>query len=83
MGIAYRIDAIVEMNKSRVAVGVDGPSNFTGRKPKGSRILKCRQIASLDNLRDVSVPYWEWIKLKKKTATKSRIICVSYWGLVD
>ncbi|EJK57903.1 hypothetical protein THAOC_22012 [Thalassiosira oceanica] len=57
----YRIDALVKFNDGRkVAVEVDGPSHFIDRRPVGSTILKHRQVARLDRIEVVSVPYWEW-----------------------
>ena len=47
-----------------VAVEVDGPSHFIDRRPTGSTILKHRQVARLDRIEVVSVPYWEWDELK-------------------
>ena len=73
-GSGYRIDAIVETNKNRLAVEVDGPSHFIGRKQTGSTILKHRQIASLDELRVVSVPYWEWNELKEESNKKQEYL---------
>jgi len=61
----YQIDAVVEVNGKQVAVEVDGPSHFIGRELTGSTILKHRQVAIVDGIRVVSVPYWEWNKLKK------------------
>jgi len=66
----YRIDAVVEVNGKQVAVEVDGPSHFIGRELTGSTILKHRQVATLDGMLVVSIPYWEWDKLKKDSKKK-------------
>jgi len=66
----YRIDAVVEVNGKQIAVEVDGPFHFIGRERTGSTILKHRQVAALDGMPVVSVPYWEWDKLKKDNKKK-------------
>ena len=54
------------MNGEQIAVEVDGPSHFIGREQlTGSTILKQRQVAALDGLKIVSIPYWEWDELNK------------------
>ncbi|EJK52455.1 hypothetical protein THAOC_28263, partial [Thalassiosira oceanica] len=61
LGSGYRIDALVKVGDGRkVAVEVDGPSHFIDRRPAGRAILKHRQVATLDRIEVVSVPYWEW-----------------------
>jgi len=63
----YRIDTVVEVNGKEIAVEADGPSHFIGRsrEPNGGTLLKHRQIAALDGIQLVSIPYWEWDKLNK------------------
>jgi len=68
----YRIDAVVEVDGKLIAVEVDGPSHFIGRELTGSTILKHRQVAALDGIKVVSVPYWEWDKLKKDSKKKKK-----------
>ncbi|EJK44967.1 hypothetical protein THAOC_36452, partial [Thalassiosira oceanica] len=64
-GSGYRIDALVKVGDGRkVAVEVDGPSHFIDRRPAGSTTLKHRQVARLDRIQVVPVPYWEWDNLK-------------------
>ncbi|EJK50024.1 hypothetical protein THAOC_31047, partial [Thalassiosira oceanica] len=59
LGSGYRIDALVKIGDGgKVAVEVDGPSHFIDRRPTGSTILKHRQVARLDRIEVVSVPYW-------------------------
>ena len=67
MESGYRVDAVVEVNREQIAVEIDGPSHFIGRSREltGSTILKHRQVASVDGMQVVSVPYWEWDKLNK------------------
>ncbi|EJK77069.1 hypothetical protein THAOC_01121, partial [Thalassiosira oceanica] len=61
LGSGYRIDALVKFGGGRrVAVEVDGPSHFIDRRPAGRTTLKHRQVATLDRIEVVSVPYWEW-----------------------
>ena len=59
-----------------VAVEVDGPSHFIGRSREltGSTILKHRQVASVDGMRVVSIPYWDWNKLKKDSKRKEQYL---------
>jgi len=72
----YRIDAVVEVNGKQIAVEVDGPSHFIGRSREltGSTILKHRQVATLDGMTVVSVPYWEWDELKKDSKKKEKYL---------
>ena len=44
----------------KVGIEVDGPSHFMNRAATGSTLLKRRQVNNLDDIRIVSVPYWEW-----------------------
>ena len=65
LGSGYRIDALAKIGVGRkVAVAVDGPTHFIQRRPTGSTILKHRQVARLDRIEVVPVPYWEWNELK-------------------
>jgi len=70
----YRIDAVVEVDGKQIAVEVDGPSHFIGRELTGSTILKHRQVASVDGMKVVSVPYWEWDKRKEDSDTKEQYL---------
>jgi len=72
----YRIDAVVEVNGKQIAVEVDGPSHFIGRSREltGSTILKHRQVAALDGMPVVAIPYWEWDKLKKDSEKKQQYL---------
>ena len=77
----YRIDAVVEVNGNQIAVEVDGPFHFIGRSGErnGSTILKHRQVASLDGIKVMSVPYWEWDKLT--TDSKKKELYLRHLGL--
>ena len=70
----YSIDALVEINGNSVGVEVDGPSHFIGRQPNGATVLKRRQVKSIDRLSLVSVPYWEWNKLRKDRDKKQKYL---------
>jgi len=70
----YRIDAVVEVDGKQIAVEVDGPSHFIGRDPKGRTILKHRQVAALDGMKVVSIPYWEWNELKNNSEKKKQYL---------
>ena len=57
---------------------MDGPSHFINQEPTGSTLLKRRQVSTLDDIRIVSVPYWEWdefgkIRAKKQEYLRSRL----------
>jgi hypothetical protein len=66
----YRLDALVEVNGIKVGIEVDGPSHFVNREPTGSTLLKHRQVSTLDGIRIVSVPYWEWDRFGTDCAKK-------------
>eukprot|EP00956_Cyclotella_meneghiniana_P015281 scaffold23234_cov67-Cyclotella_meneghiniana.AAC.1 len=70
----YSIDALVEINGTKVGIEVDGPSHFIGRKPNGRTLLKRRQVESIDKISLVSVPYWEWGKLGKDRDKKQKYL---------
>jgi hypothetical protein len=66
----YRVDALVEINDTKIGVEVDGPFHFIGRTVNGSTKLKQRQVRALDNIRIISVPYWEWNELGNDRSKK-------------
>ena len=66
----YRLDALVEVNGTKVGIEVDGPSHFMNREATGSTLLKRRQVISLDGIKIVSVPYWEWDEIVNDCAKK-------------
>jgi len=66
----YRLDAVVEVKGKKIGIEVDGPSHFIGRKPTGSTILKRRQVTNLEGIPVVSIPYWEWDKLRRDSDKK-------------
>ena len=70
----YRLDALVEVNGTKVGIEVDGPSHFINQQPTGSTLLKRRQVNNLDDIRIVSVPYWEWQKLGRDRAKKQQYL---------
>jgi len=72
--IGYRLDALVEVSGKKIGIEVDGPHHFLGRKPTGSTILKHRQVTNLDRIPVVSVPYWEWNKLRKDSGKKQQYL---------
>ena len=53
----------MEVNGIKVGIEVDGPSHFMNQEPKGSTLLKRRQVNNLDDIPIISVPHWEWQKL--------------------
>ncbi|EJK67299.1 hypothetical protein THAOC_11691, partial [Thalassiosira oceanica] len=83
LGSGYRVDALVKFSNGRkVAVEVDGPSHFIDRRPTGSSTLKHRQVARLDRIEVVSVPYWEWNELKN-SETKQRYLQYTVLGMMQ
>ena len=72
--IGYSLDALVVVNGKNVGVEVDGPSHFISRKPKGSTLLKRRQIVNVEGISLVSVPYWEWYELGQDRNKKQNYI---------
>ena len=76
----YRMDAIVKVNGTKVGIEVDGPSHFMNREAMGSTLLKRRQVSTLDGIRIVSVPYWEWNECENDS-TKKQDYLLSRLGL--
>lgn len=70
----YSIDALVEVNSMHIAIEVDGPSHFIGRKPNGATLLKWRQVSGIDKILLISVPYWEWNELGKDPNRKQQYL---------
>jgi hypothetical protein len=70
----YRLDAIVNVNGMKVGIEVDGPSHFMNQEPTGSTLLKRRQVSTLDGIRIVSVPYWEWDEFGNDSAKKQKYL---------
>ena len=65
----YAIDAAVEgADGLRVAVEVDGPAHFIGRRPTGATALKRRQLRHL-GWRVLPVAHWEWEALRHPDAS--------------
>ncbi|KAL7538009.1 hypothetical protein ACHAXR_008216, partial [Thalassiosira sp. AJA248-18] len=71
----FSLDSIVEVNGQKVGVEVDGPRHFIGKKPTGSTLLKRRQIANVERMKLVSVPYWEWNELGQDHSEKQNYLC--------
>ena len=68
--------AVVGVDVGTAAViEVDGPTHYLGRKPTGSTILKHRQVTNLEGISLVSVPYWEWNKVKRDSNQKQQYLC--------
>lgn len=70
----YRLDALVEVDGTKIGIEVDGPSHFIGEKPTGSTILKHRQVTNIERIKIVSVSYWEWRKLKRDRSKKQQYL---------
>ena len=70
----YRLDAVLEVNGKQIGIEVDGPTHFIGRNPNGSTILKHRQVANIDEIPVVSVPYWEWDAFEKDSDKKQQYL---------
>ena len=72
----YRIDAVVKVEGKKIAVEVDGPYHFIGRSGEltGSSILKHRQVAAIDGIQVISIPYWEWNEHKYDNEKKKQYL---------
>jgi hypothetical protein len=77
----YRLDALVKVNGEKVGIEVDGPYHFMNREPTGSTLLKRRQVSTCDDIRIVSVPYWDWDKFGLEDHTKKQQYLRSKLGL--
>ena len=70
----YSVDIVVQVNGKQIGIEVDGPSHFIGRLPTGNALLKGRHITTVDKMKLVSIPYWEWDELGKDDKKKKRYI---------
>jgi tryptophan-rich sensory protein len=77
----YRLDALVEVNGTKIGIEVDGPYHFMNQEPTGSTLLKRRQVSTLDGICIVSVPYWDWDKFGLEDQTKKQQYLRSKLGL--
>jgi hypothetical protein len=73
-GYGYSLDVLVEICGEKIGIEVDGPSHFIGQKPKGYTLLKRRQVADIDGISIVSVPYWDWDGLGKDRCAKEQYL---------
>ena len=75
----------MEVNGRSVGVEVDGPYHFISksRSPLGRTILKRRQVPAIDEIKLVSVPYWDWNKLLGKDLAKRQEYLRKLLGLVE
>ena len=71
----YSLDAVVrDVNGKSIGLEIDGPHHFVNRKPTGGTILKHRQVAAIDGMPFISVPYWEWNDLGQSTFDKQQYL---------
>ena len=70
----YRVDCLVKFQGCSIAVEVDGPTHFIGRKQTGKTMLKHRQIKSIDGIEVVNVPWFEWDEEDGKAKTLGKEI---------
>jgi len=68
----YRLDASIMVHGEKVGIEVDGPYHFTGCIPNGHTILKRRQVPTIDNMKIISVPYWEWNALASYSSRRKQ-----------
>ena len=59
----YALDLVVQWRGENVAVQVDGPWRFAGRRPTGMTQLRRRQLSHL-GWRLLPLPHWEWSALE-------------------
>jgi hypothetical protein len=72
----YALDVLVEIDGKKIGVEADGPSHFVDKKANGSTMLKRRQVAAIDEIKLVSVPYWEWDELGNDRSKKQQYLRV-------
>jgi hypothetical protein len=70
----YKIDALVQINDTKVGVEVYGQSRFIDKKLTGRTLLKRRQITAIDKIPLVYVPYWEWNELDDDTIRQQQYL---------
>jgi hypothetical protein len=71
----YSLDVVVrDVNGKSIGLEIDGPHHFVNRKPTGGTILKHRQVAAIDGMPFISVPYWEWNDLGQSTFDKQQYL---------
>jgi hypothetical protein len=70
----YKVDALIEMSGKKIAIEVDGPSHFINKQPNGRTAMKRRQVASIDMISVISMPYWEWDELGKDQVKKQQYL---------
>ena len=70
----YSLDALLEVKGTKVGAEVHGPGHRIGRMPTGSTILKRRQVANVEGIALVSVPYWEWDELGQDLSKKQNYL---------
>jgi hypothetical protein len=68
----YRLDACIMVHGEKVGIEVDGPYHFTGCIPNGHTILKRRQVPIIDNMKIISLPYWEWDALASYSSRRKQ-----------
>jgi hypothetical protein len=59
----YKLDALVQINDTKIGIEIDGPHDFIGGKPIGGTLLKRRQVMAIDKIPLVIVSRWKWDKL--------------------
>jgi len=70
----YFLDALVEVDGNKIGIEINDSSHSAGGKATGSTILKHRQVANLEEISFVSVPYREWNKLGKDRSRKQQCL---------
>jgi len=71
----YTLDAVVRgVNGTSIGLEVDGPHHFVNRNPTGSTIIKHRQVAAIDGMPFISIPYWEWNDLGQSSFDKQQYL---------
>lgn len=59
--LGHHLDVAVECDGRRVGILLDGPSALAKNgDPTGDTVLRRRQVASLEGMDVVSLPFWEW-----------------------
>ncbi|KAL7523719.1 LOW QUALITY PROTEIN: hypothetical protein ACHAWF_000639 [Thalassiosira exigua] len=70
----YHLDALVDVYGQRVGIEVVGPSHFIDGMSTPKTMLKQRQVAAIDGIAIVSIPYWEWDLLGNDRDARQRYL---------
>ena len=71
----YTLDALVSHDTVKIGIEINGPYHYIGgRNLNGGSKLKLRQVSSVDRIRVVSVPHYEWEQLDGDEGRKKYLL---------